>query len=92
MASDNDFFVLRKFSTLSARSLLYLQNEIARREKKLEGWDLYAMKFREGQGDCETGSFRLDESGEKGIALRELIPLLQQYCMLFSSESRTPYG
>ncbi|KAF7185725.1 hypothetical protein HII31_12956 [Pseudocercospora fuligena] len=88
MASSNDFFVLRKFSTLSARSLLYLQNEIAQREKKLEGWDLVSMTGPLEDGNCDTGSFAFDESRERGQAMRELIPLLEQYYNLINSYSQ----
>ncbi|GAB1729277.1 hypothetical protein NU195Hw_Modified_141t1 [Hortaea werneckii] len=44
MASSNDFFVLRRFSPLQVRCLLYLQNEIAKTNQLIESWDDYAQR------------------------------------------------
>lgn len=82
MGSSNDFFLLRKFSALNARALLYLQNELSQRERRIEEWDEFTMQFPRGKGGC--GSFRKDEANQVTSArsqlLKETIPLLQEYC------------
>lgn len=82
MGSSNDFFLLRKFSALNARALLYLQNELSQREQRIEEWDEYTMRFPPGGGGC--GSFSKDEAsqitGARSRLLKECIPLLQEYC------------
>lgn len=81
MASSNDFFVLRRFSPTQVRCLLYLQNEIASREKELQNWDLFARCQTAGKGNSGTiisDPATLAENPRPRL-LRELIPLLHQY-------------
>ncbi|KAM0719086.1 hypothetical protein Q7P37_004991 [Cladosporium fusiforme] len=91
MASSNDFFVLRRFSPVQVRCLLYLQNEIAKRDRDLRKWDLFAQCQGDGQPDSNSG--RVDEDHDslpghpRPRLLRELIPLLQQYNELVLSFS-----
>lgn len=77
MASSNDAFLLRKFGAVSARSLLYLQDQIAQKEKELDGLDAWTMSHPPGKGGC--GSFALDEQTARGKALREITALLERY-------------
>ena len=78
MASSNDFFVLRRFSKAAARSLLYLQNEIGRREKALDAWDEFSTKKPKENG--LNGSFEQERIPERTILIQELCHFLQQYC------------
>ena len=78
MASDNDAFVLRKYSKSAARTLLYLQNEIGKREKALDDWDTFSMKHKPGQAGCN--SFKSEKFPERTQLICELRPLLQEYC------------
>ena len=78
MASSNDFFLLRRFSVVTARSLLYLQHRIAKIERDLEYWDEYSKN--EPVGKCSLDSIDYDELPERKILIDEITPLLQQYC------------
>ena len=77
MGSANDFFVLRRFSPLQARCLLYLQHEIARRQESIEAWDQYAMKRPMKTG--QNGSLSHDPFPDRIALIKEVTPLLQQY-------------
>jgi len=91
MASANDFFLLRRFSPLQVRCLLYLQNQIAVKGKELEGWDTFAK--------CqapEKGSSGWIDNDPEALAgnprpriLKELLPLLKDYSE-FSRVCRAP--
>lgn len=45
MASSNDFFIIRRFTRTSARVLLWLQEEIARKERKLDAMDDFSRRL-----------------------------------------------
>lgn len=81
MASSNDFFVLRRFSPLQVRCLLYLQNEIAMKERDLQDWDMAAKCQDKAKGD--SGDIGKDPNTLPGnprpSLLSEIVPLLQQY-------------
>lgn len=81
MASSNDFFLLRRFSPLQVRCLLYLQNEIALRDKQLHDWDRVALCQEPGEGT--SGWINQDPEALPGNPrpriIRELLPKLQQY-------------
>jgi hypothetical protein len=81
MASSNDFFLLRRFSHLQARCLLYLQNEIAMRDRMLNAWDEFARKQQPPGGDSGDIACDPDElpNNPRPRLVREMIPLLQQY-------------
>jgi hypothetical protein len=78
-ASSNDFFLLRRFSRTSARVLLYLQNEIAEKERQLDAMDEFTKALPGDQGGC--GSFRLDAGSPREQLIQDLVPLLKEYCM-----------
>jgi hypothetical protein len=81
MASSNDFFLLRRFSPLQVRCLLYLQNQIAVKSKQLDEWDTFAMCQEPERGN----SGRIDDDPEtlpgnpRPRILREILPLLKDY-------------
>ena len=58
LASDNDLFVLRRFSSLSARVLLALQDELSQLEHELTG--LEAEITKKDAPDIHNGTFRED--------------------------------
>lgn len=78
MASSNDFLVLRRFSKTSSRVLLYLQHEITLKEKRLDECDRWTMSLPGSQGGC--GSFVHDAGSPREKIIKELSPLLKEYC------------
>ena len=77
MASGDDFFVLRRFGSVSARVALYLQDQIALLEEQLHVEDencRQAPKLEER--DC--GTFRFDFS-RRGEILEALATCLERY-------------
>lgn len=77
VASDNDFFVLRRFGALSARVLLALQDELSRLEEQLEALE---MRVREKDApDIHNGSFRQETQDDRQALVREAQRLLREY-------------
>ncbi|KAI0097825.1 hypothetical protein GGR51DRAFT_552845 [Nemania sp. FL0031] len=58
VASEDDFFILRRFGSLSVRIALFLQDEIAVLENELDEID--KMNSRKDSADVHNGSFRQD--------------------------------
>jgi hypothetical protein len=79
MASSDDFFMLRRFSKVNARYLLYLQHEIGKREHKLEDMDERSQTQPPGHGPC--GSFEMDRMPERTQLIEEIGEILRKYCM-----------
>ena len=82
MASTNDFFMLRRYSALTARSLLYLQHQISKIENQLEDLDTKSTHAPISGLD----SFDHDPFPEREQLVSALIPLLQQYCKEFEHQ------
>ena len=76
MASDDDFFVLRRFGKLGARVALQMQDHIVRLEEELENEDRQCR-------DCEqsSGSLRDDPSERRQEILEELTVRIGSYRM-----------
>jgi hypothetical protein len=77
LASDNDFMVFRRFDAINARLLLYLQDDIAVLEKKLE-----ALEAEHMQGippDIHNGSFRQETLPDRTKLLDILNVKVRQY-------------
>ena len=76
IASDDDFFAVRRFDRLHCRTLLRLQDEVVRLEEALE---LIDAEFSDkGAKDVDNGTFRRDQKKRK--ELLEAIPgKLEQY-------------
>jgi hypothetical protein len=87
MSSSNDFFLLRRFSPLQVRCLLYLQNEIALRGQQLHQWDRVALCQQPGKGN--SGWINQDPEALPGNPrpriIRELVPMLQEYSKMQDS-------
>lgn len=83
MASDDDFFVFRRFESLNAQVLLWMQDRIVRMENKLQ--DIH--KLVEGSDrslKLTNGSFRTDETNlrEREEIMRELSATMHHYSEL----------
>jgi hypothetical protein len=81
MASANDFFMVRRFSPLQVRCLLYLQHQIAFKDQQLRELDKKAMSQSLGYGNSgyiEEDPIALGDNPRPHL-LQEVIPLLQQY-------------
>lgn len=92
MASANDFLVLRRFSPLQVRCLLYLQNEIATKDQELQDWDKFARCQKPGEGS--SGWIQVDPDtfptkNPRQRIILQTIPLLQQYSK--PAEAHQPY-
>ncbi|KAI9708170.1 MAG: hypothetical protein M1820_004124 [Bogoriella megaspora] len=84
MASSDDAFALRRFGKLHARTILMLQNKIARLEAELDEDDRLCQNQVLSPGEdhlANNGSFRNDEEWRPigTRKLEELIPLLEKY-------------
>lgn len=73
-ASDDDFFLLRRFGELSARVLLRLQDRIVKLEDDLHRMDQMCV-----ENGSNNGTFRYDPMEERQWLLDELTSRLGQY-------------
>jgi hypothetical protein len=80
VASDDDFFILRRFGTLHARVLLALQDRITVLESNLRAIDEDASRHDD---DYNNGTFREDRFQDRVLIIDEIQKQLGQY-----SESR----
>lgn len=81
VASDDDFFVLRRSGTLSARVLLALQDRLSELEAELQTLEAtYSLKSAPA---AHNGSFRQDTHPER----RELISSIHRYLKEYSQYS-----
>lgn len=78
MASSPDFFILRRYSPLAARSLLLLQHQIWDLNEKLEEKDRDARM--KPLGEAHNDSFVDDPDEDRQKMILEAARLLQQYC------------
>ena len=77
VASDNDFFILRRFGALSAQVILGLQDELSCVERDLE---LIEKRQREEDApDVHNGSFREETQDDRKKLLLGARPLLKEY-------------
>jgi len=81
MASSNDFFLLRRFSPLQVRCLLYLQNEIAVKSKQLDEWN------KSTENDWNDKDTESHSRSHRPQFLSDLVSLLKDY-----SESQKSKG
>jgi hypothetical protein len=88
IASDDNFFILRRFETLHARVLLALQDHLTVLESNLTAQDEDAS-----QDDYNNGTFREDRIQERVVLITEIQKQLGRYseCHVLSScESKSP--
>jgi len=81
LASDDDFFFLRRFGVLHARVLLALQDQITVLEDKLDAIDQHAG--RKDNVDRHNGSFRLDDQDRLNL-ISEIHTKLKEYSTYLS--------
>jgi hypothetical protein len=84
IASDNDFFILRRFSTLAVRVLLALQDELAELEDQLATID--ARLSDPLAPDVHNGSFRQETSEMRLELIREIDRKLRSYSEFYPSD------
>lgn len=77
VSSDEDFFVLRRFGTLSARVLLNLQDQLATLEGRLE--DIEQQLRQRDAPDVHNGSFRQDPQAQRKEIILEAQRVLREY-------------
>jgi hypothetical protein len=84
IASDDDFFILRRFGTLHARVLLALQDQLTVLESNLSAIDEEASR---DEDDYHNGTFREDRFQERVVIVAEIQKKLGQYskCHVLSS-------
>ena len=82
VASDNDFFVLRRFSALSARVLLGLQDQLSRLEDNLEVLEERARE--KAAPDVHNGSFRQETQEDREDLICQAQRLLREYSQSWS--------
>lgn len=77
VASDDDFFLLRRFGTLSARVLLALQDRLSELEEELQTLDAtYSLK---SAPDAHNGSFRQETHPERRELILSIHRSLREY-------------
>jgi hypothetical protein len=79
MASSDDFFVIRRFQSLNAHVILYMQDRIAQIEERLQ--EIHE-EYKQGHpSEVNNGSFRWDliHEPERDSLMCELTSLLHHY-------------
>lgn len=76
VSSDNDFFILRRFSALNARVLLGLQDELSSLEERLEAIE---ELVRQKEAAVHNGSFRQETHEERRQLLLKIKRVLLEY-------------
>jgi hypothetical protein len=77
LASDNDFLIFRRFGRLNARLLLYMQDEIAVLEEKLD--ELEEAHMADSAKDIHHGSFREEALPERKDLLEVVKGKVREY-------------
>jgi hypothetical protein len=90
VASDNDFFFLRRFGTLHARVLLSLQDQLVELEQRLKDLDTKAAE--KTAPDQHNGSFRLDKVVERSQTIRDIQTKLKEYSTSLCRSPPRPPG
>lgn len=81
MASDQAFFILRRFGTLNTRVLLAMQDEIVELEDRLNFMDEEYSR-RDYTESVDNGTFRDDPFGDRRKLVQEILPeKLARYSM-----------
>jgi hypothetical protein len=80
MASENDFFVFRRFESLNANTILWMQYQISELEEKLEQIHK-EIEVSEKEHKLRNSSFKWDEEKrpDRNLIMGQLAGLLLQY-------------
>lgn len=76
LATENDFFIFRKFTSLNCRIALVLQDQLSVLEKDLD--DLDCEHSKKSAGDINNGSFR-DDCEDRSKVVDSIHTKLAQY-------------
>lgn len=76
MASDDDFFVVRRFGTIGARVMLYMQDQVVELEERLRKVDSECM---EAEPAMDNGTFRQDPDLRRAKIIESLSIKLERY-------------
>ena len=79
MASDDDFFVIRKFGEIAARVLLRMQDRIVQLEEELHKQDQISAMH-----GLHNGTFRKEKNLPRDQIMDELTWRLKEYRMLYN--------
>ena len=79
MASDDDFFVIRKFGEVAARVLLRMQDRIVQLEEELHKQDQISAMH-----GLHNGTFRKEKNLPRDQIMDELTWRLKEYRMLYN--------
>lgn len=77
MASDDDFFIIRRFGSLAARVILSLQWRITKLENELCRLD--SARGLEANDDLDNGSFEKDDD-KRRCCICSICQALEEYC------------
>jgi hypothetical protein len=85
MASEDDFFIFRRFQTLNARTILWLQHRISNIEQQLNEHDLHVENSRP-ENNLKNSSFAFDKTyvQARDMLMQELSVHLHQYSVLIT--------
>ena len=75
-ASSKDAFVLRRFNAVHARVILYMQDQIVRKEEELQSLDRWCTTRPD---DIDNGTFRHDIEPRRNAVLEDLRVRLKEY-------------
>jgi len=81
IGSDKDFFIFRKFNVLSARNLLFLQDELSELEEELNAIDLVELRRGDLRDLRSLSSRREDENLERKKLMGLLSVKIKEYRM-----------
>jgi hypothetical protein len=76
-ASDNDFFVIRRFDSLATRVILLLQWQLTKLEKELTKAD--TLRSHQLAKDLNNGSFKCDDEVRQAV-IKAVQDKLEEYC------------
>lgn len=77
VASDNDFFILRRFGALNVQTILALQDELSCLERDLEA--IERRQRGKDAPDVHNGSFREETQDDRKKLLLDARLLLREY-------------
>ncbi|RYP72458.1 hypothetical protein DL771_004253 [Monosporascus sp. 5C6A] len=87
IGSDRDFFIFRRFSSLSARNLLFLQDELIELESRLQKIDLTESLNGSAQELWNLHSRREDANQHRQSIMKEIKAKLNEYQMAIQSQA-----
>jgi len=87
IGSDKDFFIFRRFDVLSARNMLFLQDELVELEEKLEQVDLAESRSGTARHPWNLHSRREDSNAARKALMAEIRVKLREYQEALNAQS-----